>query len=123
MNDEEVEVTFRFPRVHLKEAVYSRTVEDYKEMAMYVSGASAIEHLLCAQVLEWQKTQKHVVTPNTPAGADVIYTDKRGEEHPAVLVAHLRNAQAWIWVSSDPTNYLLKLIKLEDLRLAEEDEG
>lgn len=123
MNDEEVEVTFRFPRENLEKALYLRTAGEYKKLAIDALDRTAVDYLCAAQVLEWRETQKYVVTAGTPAGADVIYTDKRGEEHPAVLVAHRINAEAWIWIASDPSNYLLNLIKLEDLRLAEEDEG
>jgi hypothetical protein len=114
-------VSFEFPRELVERAhvvgprnYWERLVEDENLLAAY-----KLSYLTYLQILDWQEANRYRVTPDTPAGTDVIYTDKRGEEHPAVLVAHRRNAEAWIWIASDPSNYLLNSIKLEDLRLAE----
>lgn len=115
-------VTFKFP----KKLVRRAKIDESLGWAEIVKDPDygpidRLESLLYVQILDWQKKQRHVVTADTPAGADVIYTDERGEEHPAVLVAHRRNAEALIWFS--PSGYSLSRAPLDCLRLAGKDEG
>lgn len=110
-------VTFEFPKGLVRRAMIDESL-GFDEKDPVYNPIHRLESLLYVQVLEWQKTQKYVVTADTPAGVDVVYTDRTGREHPSVLVAHRKDAEALIWLVDD--DQILDRVPLERLRLAKE---
>jgi hypothetical protein len=95
MSEEEVEVTFRFPRELVEKANIRRYLGDLRVCAMdeNLSAAARLGYLTYLQILDWQEANRYRVTPDTPPGTEVEIIGPGYETDP--------NYRVWL-VGPDP---------------------